>query len=120
MKIAISSTGRDMESPLDPRFGRARQFVLFDPDRGTFDILDNQVNLNAAQGAGIQAAQQVVNAGCAVLISGHCGPKAFKVLSAAGVRIYTSTAPSVLEAVALFQAGKLEESRNSDVEGHWL
>lgn len=120
MKIAVTSMGRDMESPMDPRFGRSGQFLVFDPDRGTFDILDNQVNLNAAQGAGIQAAQLVANAGCGVLITGHCGPKAFNVLTAAGVKVYQAKAQTVMEALAQFKSGKLVEITTADVEGHWL
>ncbi len=121
MKIAISSMGRNMESALDPRFGRAKQFILFDLERGAFEILDNQVNLQAAQGAGIQAAQQIIRSGSAVLITGNCGPKAYQVLSASGVRVYTtSQAKTVMEALALFNAGKLTESNSANVEGHWL
>lgn len=120
MKIAVSSLGRDMESAMDSRFGRSKQFLVFDPDRGTFDLLDNQVNLNAAQGAGIQAAQLVANAGCDALITGHCGPKAFKLLAAAGVKVYQSEAKTVMDALAQLKAGKLIESASADVEGHWL
>jgi len=120
MKIAVSSTGKDMESPIDPRFGRARQFILFDPDRGAFEVIDNSVNLNAAQGAGIQTAQRIADSGASVLISGNCGPKAFQVLSAAGVKVYTCEAKNVMEALALYNAGKLTEISSANVEGHWL
>ena len=120
MKIAISSSGLNMESPVDPRFGRAKQFILFDPDRGSFEVIDNKINQNAAQGAGIQSAQQIVNSGADILITGNCGPKAFKVLSAAAVKVYTCQDKSVMEAVALFRAGKLVESSSPSVEGHWL
>lgn len=82
-------------------------------------MLDNQQNLNAAQGAGIQSAQTVAAGGAQALVSGHCGPKAFRVLAAANIKVYTTTAATVSEALALFQEGKLTENSGADVEGHW-
>ncbi len=120
MKIAVSSIGKDMEAGIDPRFGRAKYFVVYEPDRGHFEVIDNSINLNAAQGAGIQTAQRVVASGAGVLISGNCGPKAFQVLNAAGVKVFTSDAKNVMEAVALFSAGKLTQISSANVEGHWL
>ena len=63
MKIAISSEGTSLESPVDPRFGRAKYFALVDTDTGECSFHDNTQNLNAPQGAGIQAAQAVANLG---------------------------------------------------------
>ena len=85
----------------------------------SFEVIDNQQNLNAAQGAGIQSAETVIRSGAKALLSGHCGPKAFRVLAAAGVKVYTSDAATVAEALEQFKAGKLEEAGNADVEGHW-
>ncbi len=120
MKIAVSSMGRDMESALDQRFGRAKQFIVFDPECGSFEVLDNSVNLQAAQGAGIQTAQKIVNSNSRILITGNCGPKAFQVLSAAGVKVYLSKDNTVMEAVAKYKAGELTEITTANVEGHWL
>lgn len=119
MKLLITSSGTTLDSPVDPRFGRAKQFLVVDPDTMTCAAHDNAQNLNAAQGAGIQAAQNVVALGAEAVISGHCGPKAFRVLKAAGVRVYTTQAATVKEAVDLFRAGKLTEASDADVEGHW-
>jgi predicted Fe-Mo cluster-binding NifX family protein len=66
-----------LQSPLDPRFGRAKYFIVLDTDSGAFSAADNSVNLNPAQGAGIQAGKRVVELGADGLITGHVGPKAF-------------------------------------------
>lgn len=120
MKIVLTANGRDLNAPLDSRFGRAANFIVYDADDGSFSVLDNQQNLNAAQGAGIQAAQAVVASGAEILLTGHCGPKAFRVLQAAGVRTYTTGAATVAAALEEFEAGKLAEIQSADVEGHWV
>lgn len=120
MKIAFTTSGADMGAPLDARFGRAAKFLVYDLDTDTFELLDNQQNLNAAQGAGIQSAQTVVGAGATALVTGHCGPKAFRVLSAAGVKVYTAEAVSVSEALQQYRDGALSPLESADVEGHWV
>ena len=62
-------------------------FIIVDPQNMAFEVVENQQNLNLPQGAGIQAAKTIVDNQAAVLITGHCGPKAFKVLQGAGVKI---------------------------------
>ncbi len=119
MKIALSTSGNDLNAALDTRFGRAAKFLVLDLDNGEFEIIDNQQNLNAAQGAGIQSAETVIRSGAKALVSGHCGPKAFRVLAAAGVKVYTSDAPTVAVALEKFKAGELKEATGADVEGHW-
>ena len=119
MKIAITTSGSDLGAPLDSRFGRSPKFLLYDLNGDQFEIIDNQQNLNAAQGAGIQSAETVVRTGAKVLISGHCGPKAFRVLAAAGVKVYTSDAPTVAAALEKLKAGELKEAGGADVQGHW-
>ncbi len=119
MKIAFSTSGNELNAPLDTRFGRAPGFLVVELDDGKFEIIDNQQNLNAAQGAGIQSAETVVRSGAKALVSGHCGPKAFRVLAAAGVKVYTSDAPTVAAALEKFKAGELKEAKGADVQGHW-
>jgi predicted Fe-Mo cluster-binding NifX family protein len=120
MKIAVSTSGNDLSAPLDPRFGRAARFVIYETETGTFEIAGNEQNLNAAQGAGIQAAQNAASTGAAAVISGHFGPKAFRVLSASKIAAYPTTAATVQEALDLYAAGKLTAAQEADVEGHWM
>jgi predicted Fe-Mo cluster-binding NifX family protein len=35
MKFAVASQGNDLQSPLDPRFGRAKYFIVVDTETGT-------------------------------------------------------------------------------------
>ncbi|MGE4489940.1 MAG: NifB/NifX family molybdenum-iron cluster-binding protein [Kiritimatiellales bacterium] len=120
MKVAVTTSGKDLNAPLDPRFGRAPRFIVYDTENETFALADNAQNLNAAQGAGIQSAQNVAATGAQAVISGHFGPKAFRVLSTAGIRIYTSDAATVRDAIERLKQDKLSAAQEADVEGHWI
>lgn len=85
-KIAISSTGPDLNSLMDPRFGRCSYFVIVDLETEEVETLENEAQ-NASGGAGIQAAQMVANKGADTVISGHFGPNAFQTLNAADIDI---------------------------------
>ena len=118
MKIVFTTSGDSLNSPLDSRFGRAPKFLVYDLESETFEMVDNQQNLNAAQGAGIQSAETVARLGAKSVVTGHCGPKAFRVLLAAGVKVYTTDAPTVAAALEQYRTGKLAEAKAADVEGH--
>jgi len=120
MKLAITSTGKKLDSNLDPRFGRAAYFIMVDPMTMAFEAVENSQNLNLPQGAGIQAGKIIVDNHVDVLITGHCGPNAFQVLHKAGIKIMTGAAGRVTDAVAQFITGNLEVSAEADVEGHWV
>lgn len=119
MKIAITSVDGELEGKVDERFGRARKIVLYDPETKTHTVIDNEMNLNAAQGAGIQAAQNVVRSGANAVISGHFGPKAFQVIQAAGLEVYSAADMTVMEAIKRFEEGKLTKLGGADVSSHW-
>ncbi len=118
MKIAISTSGESLDSALDSRFGRAPRFLLYDLDSSSASLVENDVSCNLSQGAGIQAADTVARAGAGVVVTGHCGPKAFRVLSEAGIKVFTCHAPTVGEALQQFQSGALLEQTGADVAGH--
>lgn len=125
MKIAITSSGDTLDSPLDARFGRAAKFIIYDTEDDTFYVVDNLQNLNAPQGAGLQAAQRLAREAVEAVITGHCGPKAFQVLKAAGIKVFYSQEKIVREAIEAFKSGKLPEGAGSkpasspNMEGHW-
>ena len=119
MKIAFTTSGNDLNAPLDSRFGRAPKFLVYDLENESFSVIDNQQNMQARQGAGIQAAGTIVRKGVKGLVTGHCGPKAFQALNAAGVEIYTSTAASVAAALEQYRSGSLTPAATADVDGHW-
>ncbi|NOY75074.1 MAG: dinitrogenase iron-molybdenum cofactor biosynthesis protein [Kiritimatiellaeota bacterium] len=119
MKVVVTSQGETLDAQVDPRFGRAKNFIILDTENGEFKSIDNSQNLNAAQGAGIQSAQNVANTDTEALITGNCGPKAFKVLAAAKIKVYIGAQGTVSEAVEKFKNGELKEAANANVEGHW-
>lgn len=119
MKVAVTSQGADLTSEVDPRFGRARCFIVFDTDTGDFSTHDNTQNLNAVQGAGIQAARSVADLKVEAVVTGNVGPKAFSVLQQANVKIYLGAKGSVKDAFEQFQSGQLASASEPNVEGHW-
>lgn len=119
MKIAITSTDGTLDGMVDERFGRAKKIVIVDIDGNDQETVDNVQNVNAAQGAGIQTAQNIINAGAKAVISGHLGPNAFRVVSAAGIDVFTASKMTVREALDLYKNGKLSKLAGADVEGHW-
>jgi len=120
MKIAITAQGEQMQSPVDPRFGRAKWFIVIDTETGAFEAVDNKKNFDAAQGAGIQASRNVAEFGTHAVITGNVGPKAFAALKAAGISVYIGAAGTVQEALDKFKAGALESAQGANVEGHWM
>ncbi len=120
MKIAVTAQAPGLEAAVDPRFGRAKLFAVIDLDTGEAFTSDNSLNLNAAQGAGIQAGANVVQLGVDAVVTGHVGPKAFATLRAGGVAIYTGADGTVAEAVEKFKRGELPQQDAADVEGHWV
>lgn len=119
MKIAITSVDGTLEGKVDERFGRARKIVVYDMETKEHAVVDNGMNLNAAQGAGIQAAQNVVRTGAKAIISGHFGPKAFQVIQMAGLEVYSATDMTVMDAIKGLQEGKLTKLAGADVASHW-
>jgi predicted Fe-Mo cluster-binding NifX family protein len=119
MKIAISANRRDLEAEVDPRFGRAQFFLIVDTDTMKFDVVANQVSMQAPQGAGIQAAALVARHRPAAVLTGNCGPKAFQTLQAAGIPVIVGVTGIVRDAVQSYRTGKLRPARSSNVASHW-
>ena len=119
MKIAVTSVDGTLEGKVDERFGRSRKIVIYDPETKTHGVVDNTINMNALQGAGIQSAEHIVKQGAHAVISGHLGPNAFRVLQTAGVAVYTAANMTVSEALRAFEDGRLTQLTGPDVSGHW-
>ncbi len=109
MKLIVTATAPDLEAPVDPRFGRGAYFVVVDTDTMQWQAHQNEA-VNAAGGAGSQAAQFVAQQGAEAAISGDFGPNAYIALAAGEVKMYLlGTSQTVSEAVANCLAGKLQE-----------
>ena len=117
MKIIITATEKDLNAPVDPRFGRCQYFITINPETLEFNALENDQK-NAMGGAGVQAAQTVANAQVDAVVTGAVGPNAFQTLKAANVKIYTGANGTVKDAVDAFKNGSLQETETSTVGSH--
>lgn len=119
MKIAVTSSGADLDSKVDPRFGRAAHIIIVDSETLDFEVLDNKENVNALKGAGIQAASMISRKDAKVLLTGFCGPNAFKALRAAKIGVANDATGTIKDAVKAYLDGKLPLSDAPNVEGNW-
>lgn len=120
MKVAVSAQGKTLDSAVDPRFGRSSYFIITDTQTGEFTCHDNTQNLNAVQGAGIQAARNVIELGAEAVITGNLGPKAFATLQAGRITMYTGAQGTIKEALEQVESGQLQAVSKPNVEGHWV
>jgi len=119
MKIAITSQGEELTSAVDPRFGRARWFRIFDLESGESELLDNQDLSDVSQGVGPLAVQKMASKGINVVITGHCGPNAFRALKAAGIEVALGAKGNVQDVLEKYKKGEFNTSQNPDIQGHW-
>lgn len=117
--IAVSSSGQDLDSAVDPRFGRAQYFLVYNTETDKYQVLDNTQNSNAAQGAGVQTAQVIARQKAEMVISGNLGPKAYTTLNAAGIKIALWSQGTVREAIELAKNNKLPFTNGANVQSHW-
>lgn len=108
MKIAISAEGPTLQDVVDPRFGRAAGFVIYDTETKAFEYIDNGAAQAAAQGAGLMAVETLVEAGVKVVLSGYIGPKALEALQAVGLgTVQDMDNRTVGDVIDEFEAGRL-------------
>lgn len=119
MKIAVSSMGKSATDQVDSRLGRASYFMITEDDGKTWQVFDHSDVSMVAQGAGVQTAQKLADAGVQVVITGHVGPKAYTALKSNGVEMYAGASGSVQEAFEAYKQGKLQSVSQPDVKGHW-
>jgi predicted Fe-Mo cluster-binding NifX family protein len=118
MRIAISSTGSNLDNEVDPRFGRCQYFIIADPETMEIESLENS-NAMASGGAGISTAQMIVSKKVEAVLTGNCGPNAYQVLSAAGVQLITGVSGKVKDAIEKYKAGTFETAREANVVDHY-
>ena len=117
MKVAISSSGKDLNSRLDPRFGRCPYFLVINPDDMSFEVFNNE-SAGLSGGAGIQSAQFVISKVAKDVITGNCGPNAVKTLSAAGVTVFLGITGTIKETVVKHKSGNLVPADKANVSEH--
>jgi predicted Fe-Mo cluster-binding NifX family protein len=118
MKIAVTSSGPSLDAMVEARFGRCAYFLVIDPGTMSFEAIENP-NISLGGGAGTQSAQLIVKNGASVVLTGNCGPNAFRTFSAAGIKIITGVSGRVEEAVNQFKKGSFSTSIAPNVENHF-
>ena len=118
MKVAVSSSGKNLDSQIDPRFGRCAYFMIVETDDMNFEVFDNE-NIALGGGAGIQSAQFVASKGIQAVITGNCGPNAVRTLSAAGVKLFVGQSGTVKEAIERYKNRELRSTDEPSVSDHY-
>ena len=106
MKVIVTAEGKDLDSRVDPRFGRCMYFIVVDPETLDFESVSNS-GLDARGGAGIQAGQLVASKGAKAVITGNVGPNAYQTLQAAGISIFTGASGTVRQALEDYRNDRL-------------
>ena len=118
MKVAISSSGQDLNSTVDFRFGRCVYFIIADSETEEFKAITNS-NVSASSGAGIQSAQTVINEGVGAVITGQIGPNAHKVFAVANIPIYSTSGGTISENLDKLKKGELTELTQPSVAANF-
>jgi predicted Fe-Mo cluster-binding NifX family protein len=120
MKIVVTAQEAEMKSPVDRRFGRARHFILYNTKSKKWSDYNNRGNTDAAMGAGISAAHNIVALGTDVVLTGHCGTWAFPILAAGGVDVYAGAKGTAQEAIDAFKADNLTKLAGPTVAAGYI
>ncbi len=116
MKICFTSLGGGIDSPIDPRFGRARYFIILD-EKGNVDKVIPNEGSESQRGAGILAAQTIASEKVNALVSGNVGPNAFNLLSSSGIEMFSASAGSVKENFLAWKENRLPKIASASPAG---
>jgi len=119
MRIAITASGPTINDQVDPRFGRAQYILILDDAGSVIEAVDNAQGRNAMQGAGIQTSKLIADRKVDVLLTGHCGPNAFRTLQAAGIRVGVDQTGTVRTAYERLKRDEVSFIDEPNVEAHW-
>ena len=115
MKVCITAREGSLDSEMDPRFGRAQTYLIYDTETKETKVIDNE-SINASGGAGTAGSQLMSTEGVGAVVSGNYGPNAATGLSALGIDMYTSPVASIKSIIEKFDAGELTKVDSATVE----
>lgn len=118
MKIAVTSSGPNLDAEVDTRFGRCQYFLIVELNDLSFEAIENS-SIAAAGGAGIQSAQFMAEKGVKVVITGNCGPNAYQTLSAAGIEVIVGAAGIIRDVLEMYRRGELAPAGDASVPSHF-
>lgn len=107
MIISMPVDDKKLESTICISYGRAPYFLIYDTETDQHLFLENTA-ANSQGGAGVKAAQILVDENVSILITPRCGENAAEVFNDAGVKIYKSNGKSIIENIHAFKAQSLE------------
>ena len=113
-KVCVTSEGDNLDSKVDPRFGRCQYFIIVDTDTMKSEAINNP-NIDSMGGAGIQSGQLIAEKQVKAVLTGNVGPNAFQTLQAAGVTVITGISGTVEEAVDKYKTGALKPTAGPSV-----
>lgn len=116
--IAVTARSEQLNGQMDGRFGRCKRFILYDKDTGEFETYDNPAR-GASSGAGVNAAQFLVEWNVETLLTGNVGPKAMRTLQAAGIQVYADVSGTVEKAIEDYKSGRLKPAKEASVDAHF-
>jgi predicted Fe-Mo cluster-binding NifX family protein len=109
LKVAVSSTGPNLDATVSPRFGRCPYFVIVETATMGYEAIPNS-SAGSPSGAGIAAAQEMASRGVGAVLTGRFGPNASQVLSQVGVKMVMGASGTVRQAVEAYMNGDLNEA----------
>jgi predicted Fe-Mo cluster-binding NifX family protein len=115
MKIAISSTGKDMNSQIDPRLGRCEYFMILQTDDMSFEVIENEYK-SLGGGAGIQSAGFLHSKEVKAVLTGNCGPNAMNVFVESNIQVFTGQTGLIKDSVERFKNSELSPSASPTVD----
>jgi predicted Fe-Mo cluster-binding NifX family protein len=118
MKIAVTSSGPNLDAEVDPRFGRCQYFLIVELNDLSFEAIENS-SIAAAGGAGIQSAQFMAEKEIKAVITGNCGPNAYQTLSAAGIEVIVGAAGIIRDVLEMYRRGELAPAKDASVSSHF-
>ena len=117
MKIAVTANGADLDAPISPIFGRCLTYLFVDTETMQFEAVQNPA-VSAPGGAGVQAAQFVIERGAKVVVTGNVGPNAFGVFRSADVPVFLLGSGTVQNAIEAYKKGLLQSTGGANVAAH--
>lgn len=106
MKIAIPVDNASMDTSICISFGRTPYFLIYDTESKDGKFLDNSAAASQG-GAGIKAAQMIVDNQAEVLLTPRCGENAAEVFHAAKIKIYQTKGNLLKNNIQAFENGEL-------------
>ncbi|OQB51204.1 MAG: Dinitrogenase iron-molybdenum cofactor [Firmicutes bacterium ADurb.Bin146] len=107
MKIAIPAEEKNLDSQVCVSFGRAPYYLYYNIENNKAEFMENTA-ANTPGGAGIQAAQSVIDNKADVLLTPRCGENAAKIIHSSGIRIYKTVQGTIKENIELYKKDSLE------------